>query len=97
MQESENSKQTMHIVAAPLAKVLHYDHIQAAHIQVVHQVTHHTRGSLAAASQAALVPTNLQHLAVAVVVLQVVHDIPDTLPAAAQEQSFESSVFDTRK
>jgi hypothetical protein len=74
----------MHIVAAPRAKARRYDHIQAAHMQVVH----HTRDFLAAASQAALVPTILQQLVA--VVVQMVHDIPDTVshPRAAQRPSF---------
>lgn len=74
----------MHIVAAPPAKARRYDRIQAAHMQVVH----HIRDSLAAASQAALVPTNLQRLLEAV---PAAHDIPDTLShqaAATQGASF---------
>ena len=70
----------MHIVAAPRAKARRYDHIQTDRMQAAH----HTRDSLAAASQAALGPTILRQVVLAA------HDIPDTLShqAAAQGPSF---------
>jgi hypothetical protein len=70
----------MHIVAALRARERRYDHTQADRMQAAH----HTRDSLAAASQAASGPTILQQVVLAA------HDIPDTLSyqAAAQEPSF---------